>query len=318
MPKVKCEYCGAYIDENDEKCPNCNGVNKYYKRFVNDTPKTIEDLKSWYKARKLPDEHITRFFIGKDIKEPKAFGIYQDGSDYVVYKNKADGSRSIRYQGKDEAYAVNELYMKLKSEILRQRSLSVSKGKSLKPDNIPAPLKIAGASAIFISMAILVFVFPFWVCTAIALVTIVSVILLRNRPQLLLVILPIIIIFSLSGSIIYYGFNKSLHRHDGYYSSNNNYYYFQGNDVYSYDNNDWNYYDSYDNFTQDNPDYSYVAHDYYGDEYYSDFSNTEYYDDSWESSSSSSSSSDWSSDSDYDWDSGSDWDSGGSDWDSDW
>ena len=60
----------------------------------------------------------------------------------------------------------------------------------------------------------------------------------------------------------------------------------------------------------------YISDDYDGFGFYSDFSETEYYDDSWESSSSSSSSYD--DDSDYDWDGGSDWDSGGTDWGSDW
>ena len=60
--------------------------------------KTIEELKSWYIARKLPPEETTRFFIGKNIKEPRAFGIYQDGNKFIVYKNKADGSRAVRYK----------------------------------------------------------------------------------------------------------------------------------------------------------------------------------------------------------------------------
>ena len=54
------------------------------------------------------------FFIGKDIKEPKAFGIYKNSAgDFVVYKNKSNGERVIRYQGTDEGYAVNELYQRL-------------------------------------------------------------------------------------------------------------------------------------------------------------------------------------------------------------
>lgn len=40
----------------------------------------------------------------------------------MVYKNKDDGSRAIRYRGKDEAYAVNELYLKLKSEVTLRRT----------------------------------------------------------------------------------------------------------------------------------------------------------------------------------------------------
>lgn len=31
----------------------------------NKEPKTIEELKIWYKEHNLPDEKITRFFIGK-------------------------------------------------------------------------------------------------------------------------------------------------------------------------------------------------------------------------------------------------------------
>ena len=60
-----------------------------------------------------------RFFIGINYKKPKAFGIYQDGDQFIVYKNKANGERAIRYQGTDETYAVNELYLKLKSEIFK-------------------------------------------------------------------------------------------------------------------------------------------------------------------------------------------------------
>ena len=108
MPQVKCEFCGAYIDETAEKCPNCGAVNTNFKRIVSDTPRTIEELKEWYMARKLPPESVTRFFIGKNVEEPKAFGIYKDGSNFIVYKNKADGSRAIRYKGTDEDYAVND------------------------------------------------------------------------------------------------------------------------------------------------------------------------------------------------------------------
>lgn len=119
----KCEFCGGWVQDTDMTCPHCGGVNAQFKRVATDTPKTIEDLKLWYRARNLPSENITRFFIGKDIKERKAFGIYQnDRGEFVVYKNKDDGTRAIRYQGMDEAYAVNEIYLKLKAEILNQKS----------------------------------------------------------------------------------------------------------------------------------------------------------------------------------------------------
>ena len=86
-----------------------------------ETPRTIEELRAWYAARNLPPEEVTRFFIGKDIKEPRAFGIYRDGDRFVVYKNKDDGSRAVRYHGPDEGYAVNELYLRLKQEIANQK-----------------------------------------------------------------------------------------------------------------------------------------------------------------------------------------------------
>lgn len=122
--KVRCEYCDNLIDDGDEKCPSCGAVNKNYNRSGVEVPKTIEELEQWYKDRGLPPYETTRFFIGIDYKDPKAFGIYKDTSTgkFVVYKNKADGSRAIRYEGTDEGYAVNELYLKLKEEIAMRKN----------------------------------------------------------------------------------------------------------------------------------------------------------------------------------------------------
>ena len=125
--KVKCEYCGGYIDETEERCHFCGAVNSQYHRSAKTTPQTIAELKDWYRARNLPSEEITRFFIGRNIREPKAFGIYEENGNFIVYKNKSDGSRAIRYQGTDEAYAVNEMYLKLKEEILNQKNLNARK-----------------------------------------------------------------------------------------------------------------------------------------------------------------------------------------------
>lgn len=127
MAKVKCEFCGNFIDDTCATCPNCGGVNENHQRVAKGTPRTIEELKTWYKTRGLPPEEVTRFFIGKNIKAPKVFGIYEENGKFVVYKNKSDGSRAIRYEGTDEAYAVNELYLRLKEEILNQKSMNIAK-----------------------------------------------------------------------------------------------------------------------------------------------------------------------------------------------
>lgn len=121
--KIKCNYCSAMIDETSERCPNCGAPLSGANRISNEQPKTIEELQAWYVAHHLPPEEITRFFIGKNITEPKAFGIYKDtNGDCVVYKNKSTGERVIRYQGSDEAYAVNELYQRLRAEIVDQKA----------------------------------------------------------------------------------------------------------------------------------------------------------------------------------------------------
>ena len=318
MPQVKCEYCGAYIEETAEKCPNCGAVNANFKRIVDNTPKTIDELKDWYMARKLPPESVTRFFIGKDVKEPRAFGIYRDGSDYVVYKNKNDGSRAVRYRGTDEAYAVNEIYLKLKSEILNQKSRSISRAKISKDrgdtfslDSLPF---LIGS---FIGVGVSSFFLPPWLFGLVALLFVLGLFVFRRHLKVFLIAAVVVV---LSSSFTYFIGYRAAHRHDGYYQHGDTYYYTQGSDVYYYVDNDWYYYDSYDDFSETYLDYTYVSSDYNGSSDYEDFSDSYYYDDSWDSSDYSGSDSSGSSsyDSDYDWDSGSDWDSGGSDWDSDW
>ncbi len=78
-------------------------------------PKTIEELKLYVKQKGMPTDKM-RFFIDRDYKEPRAFGIYREGNHFVVYKNKDTGVRAIRYRGPDEEFAVNELFQKILSE----------------------------------------------------------------------------------------------------------------------------------------------------------------------------------------------------------
>ena len=126
--RSKCEYCGSYVESTEENCPNCGAVNPNHQRNASGVPQTLEELKDFCARHNLPLEQM-RFFIGEDYKKPKAFGIYQDGDgNFVVYKNKADGSRAIRYKGTDEAYAVHELYLKMQSEVQNQKKRLSSGG----------------------------------------------------------------------------------------------------------------------------------------------------------------------------------------------
>lgn len=121
--KIKCDWCGSWINDFDQVCPNCGGVNNNYNRHANGVPQTIEELKAWAKEMNLPLQDM-RTFIGEDYKGAKAFGIYKDETDgtFVVYKNKEDGTRAVRYKGTDEAYAVNELYQKMKERVAVQKA----------------------------------------------------------------------------------------------------------------------------------------------------------------------------------------------------
>ena len=117
-PTSKCPHCGGVVRSDEKICPHCGAENAL---FIEDSPrtiqhpKTIEELQEYCAERGMPLLRM-RFFIGEDYREPKAFGIYRDGQNVVVYKNKADGSRAIRYAGPDEARGVDELFQKLLSE----------------------------------------------------------------------------------------------------------------------------------------------------------------------------------------------------------
>ena len=133
---IKCKYCGREIEDNNIVCPFCgkeledekvSKMSEEQKIKFKGTPRTIEELKAWYKSKNLPPYEVTRFFIGQNHVGPKAFGIYQDEDKFVVYKNKADGSRAIRYEGPNQAKAVNELYLKLKQEIANQKKVNNQK-----------------------------------------------------------------------------------------------------------------------------------------------------------------------------------------------
>ena len=129
----RCPRCGAMVRPNEKFCNQCgapltsagnaaDGVRTAYSGAGGNSgwqpgmrPRTIEQLRDFCDYNGMPLERM-RFFLGEDYQEPRAFGIYREGDAFVVYKNKDDGSRAVRYNGPDEAYAVGELYDKLLDE----------------------------------------------------------------------------------------------------------------------------------------------------------------------------------------------------------
>ncbi|MCR5737156.1 MAG: zinc ribbon domain-containing protein [Eubacterium sp.] len=283
---VKCEYCGSMIDDQQTVCPHCGATNLNIKRTVDHTPQTIAELKQWYQDRHLPPYETTRFFIGIDYQFPRAFGIYQDGNEFVVYKNKADGSRAIRYRGTDEAYAVNELLLKLKSEILNQKARNSS-------TRFSRPSEKAVRTNIIASYVV--------------------------RAVMVLIMLGYMFssffgIFDAKPTYYRYMDHVYCEYKDNFYEYNTESKDYQSvsadlvpddlkerGDDFEFDSLDANW----------NANYSFMDSDYYE-------KSVQPYERSNSDSSSHSDSYDSDSDSDYDWDSGSSWDSGGSDWSSDW
>lgn len=103
-------------------------------------PRTIEEFLQLCQSKGMPLYQM-RFFIGEDCHEARCFGIYRDGDRVIVYKNKADGSRAIRYDGPDEAEACRILYEKMDEEILFRRYMKEEQnggGKSPAPRPVPA------------------------------------------------------------------------------------------------------------------------------------------------------------------------------------
>ncbi|MBR5095229.1 MAG: hypothetical protein IK095_09045 [Oscillospiraceae bacterium] len=273
----QCPYCGSTLRSDEKVCPNCGAANEHY---VQDTPRTIQkprtiqELKEYCAERGMPLLRM-RFFIGEDYREPRAFGIYRDGEDVIVYKNKADGSRAVRYRGPDEERGVSELFQKLLDEchnrgIYPDGAPPVRSGGSTKKDKKDAK---KGCLSAFKAFAL-------WFL--------------------------VLIVFGGISSCV----SSCRHSKDGYYSNGNGtVYYHYGDDwYYTYDDNSAGYwYSSYGGFPES--DYEQYA---MGDSWSSDWGVSNFKSSStWDSivESESSNSSDYSSDYDS-WDSGgTDWDS---------
>ena len=286
--KTFCDYCGSVIDDTVEKCPNCGAVNVHIQRSGDQIPKTIEELKAFAQEKGIPLEKM-RFFIGVDYKEPRAFGIYKEPAtgNCVVYKNKADGTRAIRYTGTDEAYAVNEIYQKMKAELLEHKQADLNKNKttnSYKPKPVKNQKRRRGPADILFRVFVI-----------------------------------IVAIYAFSYVIMILTGDKTPNK--GYYDYQGTPYYYSGGGWYTPDDDGgWERtYDAPDTLKDNYKDY-FEAKDYddldsdYADdiEEYpteADSNNYDNDDDSWNDSN-------WDDDDwDYDWD---DYDSYDGDWDSDW
>lgn len=280
--RVRCDYCGTYMEDTDKVCSNCGAPNPALMRSGTDEPKTIAQLKDFCQDHHLPLEKM-RFFIGQNFKEPKAFGIYQDESgQFIVYKNKADGQRVIRYRGDDEAFAVNEIYQKMRTEMNQRRDSGKLKGNGSVPPPPPSGNKPEEKKK-------------------------------KSHPFLLGIGLFALIFIGAS----FFAILNACGPDTGYYEYQDQNYYNLNGSWYIWDDSyeDWYLLDSVDDeLTSHHEDY-YCSSDYSPDYGTSDFQDTVYYSDYLESSTWDDD--DWDDD-DWDWDDDDDWDYNDTDWDDDW
>ena len=279
-------------------------------------PQTIDELKQFCAEKGMPLEKM-RFFIGEDYPHPRAFGIYEDADgDFVVYKNKADGTRAVRYKGPNEAYAVNELYEKLKYETDKRRGNATKRNGGNSRKTTSGILRLLVPYALFAALAAVmagpeafpVILIPLLIFPAFAAEII--FVTRRVRPATL-----VKVFVALFAALVIYAlvFGTPAPRRGYYRYDDRPYYYYRG-DWYGYNNyGDWYEIDNVDPYLEENYSDYYVSKDYDSGYGVSDFEDSDYwtgYADSY-----------YDSDDDYDWDSGSDWDSWDSsdtDWDSDW
>lgn len=283
--QIKCEYCDSLIDDSLEKCPNCGATNLNMARQAVDIPRTIEELAAFCREKNL-DLEALHFYIGEDHRGPKAFGIYKDGENFIVYKNKSDGSRAVRYRGSDEAYAVNELYQKLKTVVFEAKQQGSSKTPS-------RGVQFSGGGTN------------------------------KRTGCLIAVVIAIILPFVIGFFLNAIGWEPETKMPaNGYYSYNNEEYYHDSTGWFRYFNNAWHrakvnseledHFDSYfdsmydgdliDDYFDDYDDDDHPYDDDCNDYDYDDYDYDDDWDDDWDDD-------DWDYDWDYDWDDGFDWDS---------
>ena len=343
--KIRCEYCEQYIDDTEEVCPHCGAVNPSASRAANGVPRTVEELKAFAARHNLPLAKM-RVFLGENYTGPRAYGIYrdEDSGEFVVYKNKSDGSRAVRYRGHDEAYAVNELYQKMKSEVAEQKSRIAAQKSGSRQSSYAAP-RSRGSSAFTDEERRRDLERRFGIGQGYESTSPMSGILrLLSRlflwvGRIFVVGLGIMVALVVLGGIVTFFLDRGSGStpSGGYYQYEDTTYYPWRGDWYYWDDgySDWYETDPPSDFTDHYDDYfvtdSYYDYDgfndgfdsFYNSSVYQDYSDS--YDSDYDSGSSWSSSwdddddwdTDWDDD-DWDWDSDDDWDSDWSDWDDDW
>ena len=286
----KCCHCGEPLSKKDKVCPRCGAEIQPPQE-----PKTIYELR-WFCAQHNMPLAQMRFFLGEDYEGPRAFGIYQDDDgDFVVYKNKADGVRSVRYKGPDEAHAVHEIYQKLLSEIVQRKGGGLTAGAKTRGQyqtRSQQPQRKTRRR-------------PAWI-----------------PPLVILMILTVV----MTAAMIAFAFLRLRDRPSrGYYAYDDGYYYSRNGDWYYYDDDDWYPWEVDDDLRENYDDYyvgrtyddSYGAEDFYDSDY--DYESDDSWDDdsndTWDDWDNDDSDYTWDDDWDDDWD---DWDDDDTDWDSDW
>ena len=278
----KCSVCGGSVRSDEPVCPQCGAPNE--------VPQTIGELKAYCEKRGMP-LHRMRFFIGENYKEPKAFGIYENDGRYIVYKNKANGTRAVRYDGPDEGYAVKELFLKLLDEC---------HNRGIYPDGKPQNMPVTRSAPAGRTRTKLT-------AKEKAERRQNNMSFLRDFGKYILFLISIVaVVFLLIWILTTWVFTG--HKQDGYYRYNNSMYYKYGSDWY-FSSNETDWYKSV--FPDDEIEDYYLGRDYDSEWGESDFKES----DTWSriQEEHSSGSSDYGSSSDYD-----SWDSGDTNWDSDW
>lgn len=84
-------------------------------------PKTIEELKDWYRSNKFSFENTKVICIGTNSVQPDATGIYfnTDTEEYIIYENDSNGKNNIKYQSKNEEETVEIFYDAFKMDIIK-------------------------------------------------------------------------------------------------------------------------------------------------------------------------------------------------------